>query len=287
MARKKEQTTFGRVILGLIKAPTVLAFLWPVLLVIGCFIAWQRWGAVHVGQRYYSLELNQVALTPQPDYIQTEVAKWVFDATDLKSLSLMDVQATAQIANAFATSPWVENVLRVQKTSDGRVDIQVIYRRPVAMVEVISDHPEVEGLSYFPVDAKGTLLPTEDFSQANTKEYIHLVIKDSYPISDTGSSYGDTRVSDAAGLAGILHPLRDRLPISEISVVPRAPHEEGPVTLVLKFANERSVVWGRAPGKELAGEPSAKEKLQTLINNPNVKELHLHVAQPPVGARVR
>ncbi|QDV67704.1 Cell division protein FtsQ [Rosistilla carotiformis] len=275
------RSTFGSAVRGAIKAPAALAFLWPVLLVTGGYLAWHRWGADQINRRYNALNIEQVQISPPPDYIRSNVIESVFRATDLTKVSLMDLQATAQIANAFATSPWVESVRRVQKTSTGNVDVHVAYRRPVAMVKVVSRHPEVDGMSFFPVDGHSVLLPTDDFSRADTLNYIHIIVqRDTYPISGVGSKFGDTKVADAALLAMLLSPYRESLGIEAITITQRAPHDERPQLLNLVMKNGKQIVWGSAPGKELNNEPHASVKLQALLKDSNRSLNDLHVAQP-------
>ena len=40
-----------------------MAMLWPVLLVIGGYVAWHRWGAEHVSQKYYGLDVGMIHVT--------------------------------------------------------------------------------------------------------------------------------------------------------------------------------------------------------------------------------
>lgn len=263
--------TLARVMGRLIKAPAALAFLWPVLLVTGGYFSWHRWGADHINRYYNCLSIDQVQISKPPDYIRNNIVEGVFKENDLTKVSLMDVQATAQIANAFATNPWVDRVVRVQKTSTGKVDVHVAYRQPVALVKVISRHPDVKDTGFFPVDGHGVLLPTDDFSRTDTHNYIHIIVKNTYPISGAGSDFGDSRVADAALLCFLLHPYRNTLNIEAVTTAPRTAHDERPDTLNLILRDGRQLVWGSPPGKEQDGEPGAKVKLEALLAKANAK----------------
>ena len=280
---------FARMISGLLKAPAALAFLWPVLLVMGGSLAWHRWGADQINRRYNALHLEQVKISPIPEYIRSDIVESVFRATDLTKVSLLDTQATAQIANAFAINPWIESVTRVQKTSTstGNIDVHVTYRRPVAMVKVFSRHPDVKDTGFFPVDANSVLLPTDDFSRADTHNYMHIIVKDTYPISGVGSKFGDTRVADAALLASLLLNYRESLGIVAITLDERLSNDDQPQLLNLVLKSGQKVRWGSAPGKELNGEPQPIEKMRVLLSDPNASSLNLHTAQPAVSARTR
>ncbi|MEZ6086590.1 MAG: hypothetical protein R3C05_00870 [Pirellulaceae bacterium] len=192
---------------------------------------------------------------------------------------MLDTQATAQIANAFAINPWIESVTRVQKSA-GNVEVHVNYRRPVAMVEVFSRHPDVKGLAYLPVDGNSVLLPTEDFSRADTHDYIHIVVKDAYPISDFGSKFGDTRVADAALLASLLVNYRKSLGIVAITIDERSRQDDGPPALNLVLKDGSQIRWGSPPGKELGNEPHTSEKMRVLLSNSKSNDLDVLVAQP-------
>ena len=271
---------FTLLTVALLKAPTALAFVWPVLLVIGGYLAWHRWGANHINEKYNSLSVEQIALSPTPEYIRSDVLKTVFESTDLTRVSLLDINATAQIANAFATHPWIEQVLRIQKTSQGTVVVDVSYRRPIGMVKVVSKHPEVDGVSFFPIDQFATLLPTDDFAQADTHRYIHIVVKDSYPSGGVGVGYGDSRVRDLAALAAILQPYRDHLRIESVTL--RETSEMDPqLTCTISMQGQRTVIWGSAPGKEVGQEPDARTKLDSLLRDPDLKSLKYEIAARP------
>ena len=165
----------------LVSAPAALSILWPLLLIIGGYIGWHRWGAEHVSKNFYGVDLSLLRVTTPPDHVRSNLVQTIYRDTQLDQLSMLDRQATAKIASAFSTHPWVREVSCVRKLPDGVIDVQIDYRHPVAMVHVISQHRDVKDDAFFAVDGSGYLLPTSDFTSEETLQYIHIRIPGIYP----------------------------------------------------------------------------------------------------------
>ena len=269
-----------RLVRRLIGAPTILAFVWPVLLVAGGYIAWDRWGSEHVAAKFYGLDLKKVTVNEPPYYVRTGVVETVYNDTALDQLSLIDPQSTAKIASAFATHPWVHNVVSVRKLPGGEVDIHLNYRKPVAMVHVFKPNSKDSGSFFFPVDGEGVLLPTTEFAQSETLKYIHIEVPDVYPTGVVGGLFGDTRVESAAHLAGILSEYRDQTGVKSIGVHGDPRQNEVP-QLELTTSENRRLFWGSPPGLELRGEPTAVMKLKALLSGVEVPNSDLRLARVP------
>jgi len=256
----------------LAKAPALVMVVWPLLLVVGGYVVWNRWGYERLSQQYNRLSADQVTVTPPPEYIRTNIVGAVFESHQLEKISLLNRLATAAIAEAFRTHPWVEEVLRVEKRASG-VDIHLRYRKPVALVRVVSKHPKVTGDAFFVIDAQGVLLPREDFSEADGNKYLHIEIPNTYPSGDIGAPYGDDRVLSAAKLAATLDAHWQGLQVRAIGMEnPNRTFNESWIYSL--FRQDRTkVVWGSPPGEELPGELSAAEKLARLQETPTVSDL--------------
>ncbi|WP_404310137.1 cell division protein FtsQ/DivIB [Neorhodopirellula lusitana] len=263
-----------RWIASLVAAPAVLSILWPALLLVVGYSAWQQWGSHYVAHKYFSVQSEQIGVTPPPEYVRTDIVEAVYRDAAMDKLSLMDSQACAKVASAFAGHPWVKRVVGVRKLAGGHLDVRLDYRRPVAMVHVISRHPEHNGAGFFAVDGEGVLLPPSDFSRAETEQYLHIVVPGAYPTGGVGASFGDARVHSAAMLAYLLQPYRDQLRISSIGV--HGDLRQNPV-VQLEIANAEGGrwFWGSPPGTEAQSEPPAMMKLQQLV------------AGAPVGSDLR
>ncbi len=249
----------------LIHAPAALAMIWPVLLILGGYVAWNRWGAEEIAKKFYGIDVGLIHVTQRPEHIAQDITEVVYRDTKLDQLSLIDPSATARIASAFSSHPWVSKVIAVRKLPGGQVDVHLQYRVPVAMVYVISRHPDVNGRpGFFAIDEHGVLLPTTEFTREHTMRYIHIEIPDVYPTGGVGSLFGDPRVIGAAKLAAMILPYREILDTRSIQL-----HETSRTSPVSQYQlvshTGESLRWGSAPGHEVYGEPKPDEKLQELV----------------------
>ncbi len=142
----------------------------------------------------YLINADAVEVTQAPHFIPSDFVAQAFHKADLpERISLLDDSATQQIHDALERHPWVERVLSVSKQSPGRIVAELEYRTPVAMVEV----PR----GVYPVDANGTLLPPENFTVSDAKQYPLITGVVSTPQGPQGTSWGDPVVVGAATLA--------------------------------------------------------------------------------------
>ena len=98
-----------------------------------------------------------------------------------------------RIHMAFKLHPWVAKAT-VTKRAGARVNVDIVYRRPVCMVEVANG----TAVDLLPVDGEGVWLPGEDFSQKQKESYPCLAGIDRRPIQPVGHPWGDARVVDGA-----------------------------------------------------------------------------------------
>ncbi|MCM2371485.1 cell division protein FtsQ/DivIB [Aporhodopirellula aestuarii] len=255
-----------RWIASLVAAPVILSILWPAILLVVGYAAWQSWGAHYVAHEYYGVNAEAINVTPLPDYVRTDIIRTVYNDAAMDKLSLMDKQACAKVASAFSSNAWVRRVVGVRKLAGGRLDVRLEYRQPVAMVHVISRHPDRNGAGFFAIDGEGVLLPDTDFSPSETLRYLHIIVPGAYPTGGVGSEFGDSRVQAAALLAHLLHPYREQLGITSIGVY--GDLRQNPIVqleIAGKEADERWF-WGSPPGVEAQSEPPAMMKLQSLLN---------------------
>ena len=266
---RSEETSDGRpirsLIRRLIRAPAMLSFIWPLMLIIGGYVVWDRWGAQYMTSKFNALEPTQIQVSPPPDYIRSDIVKKVYEDTAMEGLTLLDTQATAKIASAFSTHPWVRRVNSVRKLPGGLIDVRLDYRKPVAMVRVISRHRDVRGGSLFAVDVDGILLPTGDFTTEESNQYIHINVPGAYPTgANFGNKFGEQRVEAAARVAAIVAPLRAKAPITVVHVKNDLRQNAVP-QMELETADGRTFTWGSAPGMEVPGESLAETKIKLLL----------------------
>ena len=96
----------------------------------------------------------------------------VYQNGGLERVSLLDPRAAATIAQAFETHNWVKSTTRVSKSTGGLAAINLIYRRPAAMV-YYQDQPADSEITrgFYPVDDDGFILPTQDFDTARVTQH--------------------------------------------------------------------------------------------------------------------
>lgn len=250
----------GRWVRTLIAAPAVLAILWPAMLLVAGYAAWQNWGAPHFAVKYHGIKQDAISITPPPDFVRTDIVKAVYTETAMKDMTLLDPEVSAKVASAFASHPWVHRVVGVRKKAGERLDVRLDYRTPVAMVYIVDRQT---GPGFLAVDGEGTLLPS-DFAPSDTEDYLHIIVPGAAHTGGLGTPFGDTRVHNAAFLARLLAPHQSTLGLTSIGVFGDL-HQNPIVQLEIAGTNDRRWFWGSPPGQEVIGENPAMMKLRALL----------------------
>ncbi|MCA9128739.1 MAG: hypothetical protein KDB22_16755 [Planctomycetales bacterium] len=240
-------------------------------LVLG-YMGWFHYGAEHLDRALYALKKENLSLTKQPDWIRSNIVDEVFEQGMLDQITLLDPTSNKKIAHAFEANHWVKSTSHVTKAFGGKVSVDVIYRRPLAMVRVPPSESEELAATggpakdhFLPVDADGVVLPTSDFSPNDVLKYFLIIAKDARASSGmTGMQFGDTRITDALKLCSFLD--EKSVGIKQIDVVPTmGSGGSSPWLLTLTSADgQRTIVWGHAPGTESRQESSAEAKLERM-----------------------
>ncbi len=232
-----------------------------------CAFGWKMlWEQVrdHVGASPdYRLDPTAIEIAPAlPAWIHADLkAEVIRDASLDGSLSTLDPELTMRIAQAFRLHPWVAKVERVSKQFPAAVKVELVYRRPAAMVEV-------PGPALLPVDAEGVVLPTEDFSPLDARHYPRISEIKTSPIGPMGTRWGDTHVTGAAGVAAAIAEhweglaLHHIVPSGRQATTPGG-RETDAYELYTKAGTR--IDWGRPPGAEISGEAPADSKIAALL----------------------
>jgi hypothetical protein len=236
----------------------VLALVVVVSACIGLAFAWQRWGVPATAGADYRISLAAIRATPQPEWIHADMRAEVVRTGNLEGLSLRDPQLTEQVARAFALHPWVARVVRVEKRYPAAIDVRLEYRRPVAAVEIVH---RAEGKLLY-VDAEGILLPTEDFSTNQVKDFLRIASGGSLPAGLYGSPWGDERIAGAARIAALWN---DRYREAGLYRIVANLTTSGEIEYELRTSGLTRIVWGAAPGRETSREPSPEQKIKALL----------------------
>jgi len=152
----------------------------------------------------------------------------------------------------------VAKVERVQKFHPARVRVDLVYRRPVCMVEL--------GGELIPVDAEGVVLPSADFTPVEASRYVRLKGVDSRPLGPPGTRWGDPRVAGGAEIAVALGDLPEGLrPVQVVAAASSAAAGLREIALFDLVARDGTRIrWGWAPSRHAPGEPAVATKLARL-----------------------
>ena len=231
--------------------PTVIASL---ALVAAAVLLWPHISKFlpDISQRgEYRVAVSDIEISRAPHWVPQNLVQQVAEQAALpEHVSLLDDGLVETVARAFRQHPWIEKVVRVKKTYPSRLEVEVEYRKPVAMVEV------KQGL--YPIDATGILLPPADFAVADTKHYPLISSVRTIPQGAAGNGWGDPIVLGAAQISSVLSARWKEFSLVEIRV-PTGATEDGVYHLYTKGGSR--IVWGRAPASDHPGELSAEQKV--------------------------
>ncbi len=186
----------------------------------------------------YRLKAENVTVPERPDWVPEDFVVRVLRSSGLiTDGSLLDDSLAQKLAQGFAADPWVEEVRRVEIRFPSGADVDLVYRRAIALVEVPS-----QGL--FPVDRHGVLLPTEYFLElpAPKRDAMPRIQGPrTVPLGNVGTPWGDPLVQDAAKLADLLADEFEELKLARILVA----IEPGGVTICrLRTHSGTEIIWG-------------------------------------------
>ncbi len=230
-----------------------------ILFAVGVCAAWQMFGRKILGSGEYLVGRDQVEVTPPPpDWIHSDVpGEALRDAAIDGPLSVTDGNCLERVARAFARHPWVAKVVRVQKRYPASLTVDLVYRRPVCMVEAPGGP--------VPVDAEAVVLPRQDFSPVEATHYPHLAGIGQRPPVRAGEHWADAKVLGGAEIAAAVLSDWERLGLQRIEPAvadPARPSAE-PLFALLTRGGSR-IAWGFPPGANVPGELSAGEKVARL-----------------------
>jgi hypothetical protein len=235
---------------------------WGVLLgiTVVAWIAWTKFGGTVQQSPHYQLSLESIVITPKPEWIKADVRTEALRnaAVDLPT-SVLDDRLAERIAQAFAFHPWVAGVRQVRKTAEPSIEVELLYRRPVCMVEL------PDGLGLYAVDVDATLLPSSDFvdGPARTAGYPRLGGVTSITVGRAGTRWNDARVVGGAKIAAALEDSWKAFDLARILPTEGSPAAGGaPFELVTR--GKTRIIWGSVPGNEGGGEMSAAQKIEAL-----------------------
>lgn len=251
---------FARVLLRPQNRGPVLALVVAIGAIVGLVAAWNRWGEPSTKSGDYVVTAEKIALTPPPDWVHADVKAEVVRAASLSQLDLRDRKLVEQVAQAFAMHAWIAKVERVEKQFPARVKVDVVWRRPVAAVEIVTAGKP--GLLF--VDEQGVLLSSADFAENQAQNFLRIAGGERTPAGGYGQPWGDEQIVGAARIAAVWG---ERFKEAGLYRIVGAKASGGSIMYELLTAGGVRIVWGSAPGSEASSEAGAEQKIQTLLDH--------------------
>jgi len=235
------------------------------LAVLAGFIGAAVWGWNHysgelAAREDFKLARDEILITSPPNWVQSNILSDALDAAQLpEQLDLRDRQLTARIASAVSSHPWVKSVDRVVKQYPAKVIVQLQYRTPIAMVEVV-DEKGRHGL--IPIDTEAVVLPTADFSPSQAAKFPRINVGRTPVRAMAGLPWDSPEMAEAASIAMLLVDHWERLNLKRIVL-----RREGVPHYELELNDQSFIIWGSPPGKELPQESVAQHKVQVMLKH--------------------
>ena len=222
---------------------------------------WQRVAPMVIRREPYLLAAERITMSPQPEWITADIRAEVIQNAGLdKRLSILDDSFMSVVQDAFALHPWINSVEKITKQFPAGVQVDVTFRKPVAVVEMSSQ----EGMLLVPLDERAVVLPVDDVPE-NRKRYMPRIqnIVDRPPV---GQQWDSPRVQGAVDLAVRLTDVWEQLHLVDIlpSTRPEILDEHRFFVYDLITSGGTRVLWGAAPGQSPPGEADFDSKLERL-----------------------
>ena len=205
----------------------------------------------------YQVGRRNIFILNPPKWVPpTFVAEVIAGRSELagKKLNLTDPALPEELYRAFDAHPWVRSVESIVFQYPSRILVQLEFRRPVAIVEVPSEHygKKYQG-GVFQIDAEGVLLAT-DYLTASVEadpesvyHYLWISGIESTPMGAAGEPWNDPLLNEAALLAEFLADDFERLGIRKIHVRASNNPEALDGLFDLETVRGPKIYWGTFP----------------------------------------
>jgi hypothetical protein len=243
----------------------------PLLLVLafmaGGVALWRQVRGFVLAHDDYRLSPDDIDITPPPAWVHEDVRAKAFHDASLENRSILEPSLAEDLAHALARHPWVARVDRVVKAHPAGLQVDLVYRRPVCMVQLPPDPATKRSGGLYPVDGGGVLLPTADFTPLEARAYPLLLQIATMPDGAAGEPWGDPRVAGGAAIAALLIDVWGDLKLDTIVPSAKPDSETDEYTFELFTRQGTRIAWGRAPDAPAGGEAPPAEKLARLLRH--------------------
>jgi hypothetical protein len=222
---------------------------------------WELAGPTVIGRERYLLQADKVVISDLPEWTVADVRGQVIQNSGLAGrLSVLDKGFSTKVASAFELHPWVESVKQITKRPPAGVFVELVYRRPVAVIEA----PHGESSELLPIDAHAILLPPDDVPLIRRSYLPRITGVLNQP--PAGQRWDDPRVAGAIDLAVRMADDWDALSLVEISPSARPEIQPDRRYFVYDMVTRGGtrIVWGAPPMEGVPGEDDFAVKLGRL-----------------------
>ncbi len=266
---------------GILFHPATLFVFATSFLIGGAIFLWERHQDQIINLEEFRLTKDKITVTPPPAWANDDLKQLVLSEStddlhsDAENLpSILDTQLVSRTATVIRNVGCVERVDSVRKSKSG-LDIDVIYRVPVALVELSKvsfpfswpkAKPDEQVL--LPVDRLGVVMPQALGEGLSVPKIlvVHPLASPSQALEiPCWADWPDERIKDAAAISALFETTANAIGFSRI-VTRRKPDLSTGYLDSFELWPDRGtqVIWGNAPGKETKGEAKAEVKLRAL-----------------------
>lgn len=258
---------------GILLHQATLSCLATVALIGGVIFLWDANHEKITQLAEYQLTEENIILPPVPQWADQDLRQLVLDSSPNETTSILDTQLVSRTAGVMKSVGFVETVRSVDK-SKNQLKIDLVYRRPVAVVELSETtfpaRPNASAVlvetALVPVDRLGVLMP-ENIADQQWLPKIFIPFPAHHENRTTWQAWPDERIQDAAAISSLFEDSAKTIGLAWI-VSKRHPQvhekENAPFELWPDKAQGTIIIWGNAPGKESDGEASVENKLKVL-----------------------
>ena len=259
----------GISIRGTLVHPTTLFVFATTILIGSAIFLWERHQETIVNLDEFSLTQEKILLTPQPHWSELDLRKMVLDQSNGEQASILDTGLVPRTAGIMKQVGFVEQINSIEKSKAG-LNIDVIYREPVALVELSAvtmknkwPNGQIDRTVLLPVDRNGVLMP-ESIGDNLNLPWIAVLFPSQFEA--TWEQWPDERIHDAAAISSAFKRPLSELGIQRITTnqVDSTDSNLRPKPFELYSGSGTRIVWGNAPGKEAESEVDALKKIRAI-----------------------
>jgi hypothetical protein len=231
------------------------------VLTLGGRAIWKLAAPTVAADARYLVQADHITISDLPEWIDGDVRREVVENSGIAGrLSMLDPSFMTTVKSSFALHPWVERVERIEKRPPNGLHVDVVYRRPVAVIE----SPQDQGAQLLPVDARGIHLPADDVPMIRRTYLPRITGVVGQP--PPGQPWDDPRVAGAVDLAVSLAAEWESLNLWSIvpSARPEVSVDRNYFVYDLVNRGGTRIEWGPAPQANVPGEADFAAKLALL-----------------------